>query len=108
MRWKKMNLLEERNWDFKEDKIMQEEFFTKEVNTVLEEINDCSQTIYRNLVYLHNMTDWTYEEIADKVSRNCDYFSLSDTIRFFADGAEGVEWEMSLWNEVGRGVDISF
>ena len=105
---KMMTLSEERNWDFKEDKIMQEVFFTEEVNTALEDINDCSQIIYRNLVYLHNMTDWTYEEIADKVSRNCDYFSLSDIIRFFADGAEGVEYEMSLWDEIGREVDFSF
>ena len=87
---------------------MQEVFFPEEVNAVLEEINECSQSIYRNLVYLHNMTDWTYEEIADKVGRNCDYFSLSDTIRFFSDGADGVEYELSLWDEVGRDMDISF
>lgn len=87
---------------------MEEVFFPKEVNIVLEEINECSQSIYRNLVYLHNMTDWTYEEIADKVGRNCDYFSLADAIRFFADGAEGVEYEMSLWDEAGRDMDISF
>lgn len=87
---------------------MEEVFFPKEVNIVLEEINECSQSIYRNLVYLHNMTDWTYEEIADKVGRNCDYFSLAGAIRFFADGAEGVEYEMSLWDEAGRDMDISF
>ena len=103
-----MDIIQEKNWDFKEDKTMQEVFFPEEVNEVLEEINDYSQFICRNLLYLHNMTDWTYEEIADKVSRNCDYFSLTDTIRFFADGAESVEWEKSLWNEVSRDMDISF
>lgn len=54
------------------------------------------------------MTGWTYEEMADKVSRNCDYFSLSDIIRFFTDSAKGVDHEMSLWDEAGRDMDISF
>lgn len=87
---------------------MQEEFFQKEINTVFEEIRDYCEMICRELFFIHNMTDWTYEEIADKVSRNCDYFSLADIIRFFANGAEGVEYEMSLWDEVGRDVDLSF
>lgn len=105
---KMTTLSEERNWDFKEGKIMKEEFFPKEINTVLQEISDYSEIIYENLVYLHNMTGWTYEEMADKVSRNCDYFSLSDIIRFFTDSAKGVDHEMSLWDEAGRDMDISF
>lgn len=88
--------------------MMEEVFFPKEINAVLEEINDYCKMICMELVFLHNMTDWTYEEIADKVSRNCDYFSLADAIRFFSDWAEGIEYEMSLWDEEGRDMDISF
>lgn len=88
--------------------MVKEEFFAEEINEVLSVINDNYEEIFESLVRLHNMTGWTYGEIADKVSRNCDYYSLADVIRFCADGAEGVEWEMRLWDETGKFIDPSF
>lgn len=87
---------------------MKEEFFTEEVNEVLSEINDYSQTIYEYLIYLHNMTGWSYGEIVDKVSRNCDYYCLADIIRVFADAEIKQEQKGASWNEVCREGDFSF
>lgn len=55
---------------------MREEFFAKEVNEVLGDIDD--------------------------------YYGLADAIRFFAEAEIKQEQKNSLWNEAGRGPDISF
>ena len=87
---------------------MREDFFAKEVNEVLGDIDDYCAGIYDDILYLHNMTGWTYGEIFDKVSRNQDYYGLADAIRFFAEAEIKQEQKNSLWNDAGRGPDISF
>ena len=87
---------------------MREEFFAKEVNEVLGDIDDYCAGIYDNILYLHHMTGWSYGEIVDKVSRNQDYYGTADAIRFFVDAEIRQEQKNSSWNEIGRGVDISF
>ena len=87
---------------------MKEVFFGKEVNEVLSEIYESIGTIYDNILYLHHMTGWSYGEIVDKVSRNQDYYGTADAIRFFVDAEIRQEQKNSSWNEIGRGVDISF
>lgn len=87
---------------------MTEVFFPDEVNEVLSEISDASGELYENVVYLHDMTGWSYEELTDKVSRNCDYYGIADIFRYFADAEMKLKQQRGLWNEVGWGEDISF
>lgn len=70
---------------------MSEIIFPQEVNEILSEIYDSSGAIYENIRYLHHLTGWTYGEIVDKVSRNCDYYGTANVIRFFA--ADQLEYE---------------
>ena len=87
---------------------MREEFFAKEVNEVLSDIVDYCTGIYDDILFLHNMTGWTYEELADKVSRNCDYFSIADIFRYFADAEMKQKQQNGSWNKVTREGNISF
>lgn len=60
-----------------------EDRFPKEVEHILSEILDDMQNILDNIIYLHDMTGWTYEEMLDKVSKNVDYYGLTGHMRLF-------------------------
>lgn len=85
---------------------MEEQFFPKEINEVLSMVSENYSEIYEGLIYLHDMTGWSYSEIAERVSRNQDYYTLKDLI-CFAMNTE-IKRENDSRNELCWDTDISF
>lgn len=85
---------------------MEEQFFHKEINEVLSMVSDEFGEIYNGLIYLHDMTGWSYAEIAERVSRNQDYCYLKDLIRFAMKSE--IDREKDSRNELCWDTDISF